>query len=166
MTDDATTTPQPYVVHDRPPVAPPLNVVEEQVAPEGADKIDLTGLSETLNGYDQIAIRARFRERFDQLAEDPMMFPRAMYFIHLRRNGEKDAAAYEAAMTLPMKRLTELFDAATEDDELDGDETAVAERDREYGDFVVGTGLSFTVEQYMDLTVQQRARIIEAANRR
>jgi len=144
----------------------PATVAEPQ-----APKIDLGELSETLNGYDQIAIRSRFHERFDQLAEDPIMFARAMYFIHLRRENHKaegkhkDAEAHEAAMTLPMKAVNELFDVDSGADEFEGDETATAERDRDFANFVIGSGLSYTLDQYMALTVQQRARIIEAANR-
>lgn len=164
MTYDATTTAGPFDEDNITPVAP------EESAPV-AEKIDLQELSETLNGYDQIAIRSRFHERFDQLAEDPIMFARAMYFIHLRRENfkaegkHKDGEAHEAAMTLPMKDINELFDAGDTADDFEGDESAVAERDREYANFVIGSGLSFTVDQYMALTVQQRARIIEAANR-
>lgn len=141
------------------------------VAEPEAEKIDLQELSETLNGYDQIAIRSRFHERFDQLAEDPIMFARAMYFVHLRRENfeaegkHKDAEAHEAAMKLPMKDINELFEAGDTGDAFEGDESATAERDRDFANFVVGSGLSYTLDQYMALTVQQRARIIEAANR-
>lgn len=164
MTEEATTTPELF---DATPYEAPA-----EDAPQGADKIDLQELSETLNGYDQIAIRSRFHERFDQLAEDPIMFARAMYFVHLRRENfkaegkHKDAEAHEAAMKLPMKDVNELFESGDAADDFEGDdESVVAERDREYANFVVGSGLSFTVDQYMALTVQQRARIIEAANR-
>jgi hypothetical protein len=140
--------------------------VEEPASEESAEKINLSELSETLNGYDQIAIRTRFHERFDQLAEDPIMFARAMYFIHLRRGGAKDAQAHEAAMRLPMKEVNELFETSTDTDEFEGDETATQERDKQFADFIVGTGISYTLDEYMALTISQRAAIIEAANRR
>ncbi len=155
-------------------VAPPAVYVPDEVEEpqKAAEKVDLTALSESLNGYDQVAIRARFRERFDQLAEDPMMFARAMYFIHLRRENHKaegkynDAEAHEKAMTLPMKAVNELFEAGDSDaDAFEGNESATAERDRDFANFVIGSGLSYTLDQYMALTVSQRARIIEAVNR-
>ena len=40
-----------------------------------------------------------------------------------------------------------------------------ARRDAAYANFVVGTRLSFTPEQYNALTVGQRAAIIEEANK-
>lgn len=169
---DTTTNDHPYTVDTPGPYdAVGVGTEDAPVEEPQADKIDLTELSETLNGYDQIAIRSRFHERFDQLAEDPIMFARAMYFIHLRRQNHKtegkykDAEAHEAAMSLPMKDVNELFETGDTGDDFEGDESAVAERDREYANFVIGSGLSFTVDQYMALTVQQRARIIEAANR-
>lgn len=171
---DTTTNDHPYTVNTPGPALPLDSWVQTEDAPEAepeADKIDLQELSETLNGYDQIAIRSRFHERFDQLAEDPIMFARAMYFIHLRRENfkaegkHKDAEAHEAAMSMSMKDVNELFEAGDTGDAFEGDESATAERDRDFANFVVGTGLSYTVDQYMALTVQQRARIIEAANR-
>lgn len=143
-----------------------------EAVPEAEDKMDLASITETLNGYDQIAIRARFHERFDQLAEDPMMLARALYFVHLRRQsfaegrGHEDGEAFEAAMSMPMSEMNELFDVEGEEDSLEGDESAIAERDREFANFVIGTGVSYTLDQYMELSVQQRARMIEAASRR
>ena len=165
MTDYATTTPAPEP-EDLPTVAP---VPEPE--PE-AEKINLTELSETLNGFDQVAIRQRFHERFDQLAEDPLMFARALYFVHLRREnvraglGHRDQEAFQASMDMPTKDLNDLFDGGPEADEFEGDESALSERDTQYADFVIGTGLSMSVDQYQELTIQQRSKIIESANRR
>lgn len=150
-----------------PPAGP---IGDDSVPPPPADepgRIRLQELSETLNGYDQLAIRARFHERFDQLAEDPLMFARAMYFIHLRRtSGQKDSESFNQAMGLTMKALNEMFDSGEDDDVDPEDESAVAERDRQYADFVIGTGVSYTLDQFMELTIQQRSKMIEAANRR
>jgi hypothetical protein len=159
-----TTTPE-YSTYGTAAEALAAHQVPDDAQEPEAEKIKLSDLSETLNGFDQIAIRSRFHERFDQLAEDPLMFARAMYFIHLTRQGVKHGEAFDTAMNLPMAQLNDLFDG--DDDELDeGDESAVAERDREFADFVIGTGIGYTLEEYMALTIQQRGRMIEAANRR
>lgn len=171
MTEDATTTPEYGTTFELPEsmVTPiPLEVEPE---PE-ADKINLALVSETLNGYDQVALRARFHERFDQLAEDPMMFARAMYFVHLRREshaaglGFRDKDNFEAAMSLPLKDIQELFDNGDDDETPELDPEAVNELNRDYANFVIGTGLSFTLDQYQELTVLQRSALIEAANNR
>jgi len=39
------------------------------------------------------------------------------------------------------------------------------ERDQAYANFVIGTGLSFTFEQYLTLSRRQRSLIIGEANR-
>lgn len=148
------------------PGAPP-----EAVEDEASEKIDLSEVSESLNGFDQIAIRKAFGERFDELAEDPTMFPRALYFVWLRRQAEAqgpkaDRAAYETAMLVPFGQLTDLFETGvTDDDEKWGEPSAVEERDKDFADFIVGTGLKYTLDEYMALTIQQRAKIIEATNR-
>ena len=39
------------------------------------------------------------------------------------------------------------------------------ERDQAYANFVIGTGLSFTFEQYLTLTRRQKGLVIGEANR-
>lgn len=152
---------------------PDLAVGDDSLVHEVApvEKINLAELSQSLNGFDQIAIRSRFHERVDVLMDDSLFFTRAMYFIHLRRNGAKDADAFQTAMNVPLSELTDLFVKPEDGDtEESGDAEAIAEaiadRDRDFGEFIMGTGLSYTVEQYTNLTIQQRAAIIEAANKR
>lgn len=147
-------------------VADDATVAEDVTTEDAEPKINLSELSQSVNGFDQIAIRTRFHERFDVLADDPMMLSRALYFVHRRREGVKDAEAFQEAMLLTMGDLTSKFEAAPDGDEFEGDESAVAERDRQYAEFVMGTGLSYTLDQYMALTIAQRAAIIEAANNR
>lgn len=137
--------------------------VPDVVEPEEDTRPTVKALSESLNGFDQIAIRTRFHERFDQIAEDPIMFTRALYFVHLRREGMKDSDAFNGAMLLTFQELNEKFAKTDDVDEFEGDESAENERDRQYAEFIIGTGLNFTLEQYMELTVQQRMHIVEAA---
>lgn len=40
------------------------------------------------------------------------------------------------------------------------------EDDRAYANFLIGTGLSFTPDQYLGLTIGQRRAIIDEANKR
>lgn len=129
--------------------------------------IDLTELSQSLTGFDQIAIRQFFHERFDTLMEDPILFMRAMYFVHLTREaGAKASDAYRAAMNLPLGEVSKLFETTIDEDEEFGEPSAVEERDRQFAEFVIGTGLSYTLDQFMSLTIQQRAELITAANKR
>ena len=163
MTDTTTTpwAPELPAVNDADDPYTPQDEVVEDVP----QKINLTELSQSVNGFDQIAIRARFHERFDTLAEDPMMLSRALYFVHLRREGTKDADAFQASMVLSMGDLTDLFESS-DDDEFEGDESGTEEADRQFAEFVMGTGLSYTVEQFRALTIAQRGAIVDAANKR
>ena len=74
----------------------------------------------SLNGFDEIAIAARFGEKIGDLRNDPITCGRALAFIHYRRHGEKDADAYNAAMTLTLHEVSHEFFApepkADEDD--------------------------------------------------
>src|SRR5690606_3900352 len=130
-----------------------------------SDKINLTELSRSITGFDQVAVRTRFHDRLENLMDDGLMFMRVMYFVHLRRNGSKDADAFNQAMALPLSELTELFDAGDDGEEESPESEAVQERDREYAEFIMGTGLKYTLDEYLALTVQQRAFIIDAANK-
>lgn len=74
----------------------------------------------SLNGFDEIAIAARFGEKIGDLRNDPITCGRALAFVHYRRRGEKDADAYSAAMTLTLHEVSHEFFApepkADEDD--------------------------------------------------
>ena len=124
--------------------------------------IDIEEMVDSLTGFDQIAIRQRFNERFDSLAEDPIMLTRGIYFVQLRRDGEKDADAFNQAMTIPFGELQGKF-TQSEDAVDPEDESAIVERDREFAEFVMATGLSYTVEQYMSLTLSQRNAVYDVA---
>lgn len=68
-----------------------------------------TELAETLNGFDEIAISRTFGEDVTALRERPLMFLRALAFIDHRRQGQKDAEAYVAAMEILTKDLDSYF---------------------------------------------------------
>ncbi len=134
--------------------------------PAADERPDLDELAESLNGYDQLAIRQMFGITFDQVEEDMVMFMRAMAFVHYRREAgaqgpKNDKEAYRRSMELTMRDLVKVF---RERERADPD--AVAQSDQEYADFIIATGLSYTHAQFMALTVTQRAAIVNAARKR
>ena len=72
----------------------------------------------SLNGFDEIAIAARFGEKIGNLREDPITCGRALAFVHYRRAGQKDQEAHEAAMTLTMRQVVEFFAPEVDDDPM------------------------------------------------
>lgn len=129
---------------------------------ETPDLLDADAVAKSINGFDQIAIRQVFRERLDQLASDSTMFMRALLFVLERRGGRSDPDAFRDVMTMPLDDVVERFADAGSDTDPE-DESAVAERDRQYAEFVTACRLSFTVAQYMDLTIGQKTALLEAA---
>lgn len=131
---------------------------------ETPELLDADILAKSINGFEQIAIRQTFRERLDSLAGDGTMFMRALLFVLEKRDGASDGDAFRNVMLLGLDDVVSRFkgdDAAPDED----DEDAVAERDRQYAEFVTACRLSFTVDQYMDLTIGQRTALLEAAQR-
>ena len=129
-----------------------------------AELLDADAIAKSINGFEQIAIRNLFRARLDQIAEDQTMFLRALRFVLAKREGMRDPDAFTAAMSLTLEEVVDGFDLSAAD--ADEDEDAVAERDRQYAEFVIGCGLSFTVEQYMGLTIGQKSALLDAAIRK
>lgn len=74
-------------------------------------KHSATEVSESLTGYDEIAITQNFGAIE---ALDGNMPARALAFVLFRRQGQKDADAKHTAMSVPAKTLAEMF----EDDEV------------------------------------------------
>jgi len=142
-----------------------------ETAGPAADLLVAEDLVNSLTGFDQIAIRQRFNQRFEELAEDQIMLLRVLYFIHLRREnagtqgGGYDKEAFQQSMGMPMGDLQEKFADADNAADPD-DEGAVVERDREFAEFVMASGLSYTVEQFMALTLSQRSAVLDVASRR
>lgn len=134
--------------------------------------LDANEVAESLTGFDQIAIRQHFRSTFADLAEDKLMLIRVLLYVVLRREdatgrrqGEVDKTAFQTVMDMPISEAQDRF--AAQDDGVDPeDESAVAERDREFAEFVTATGLSYTVEQYMALTLGQKDALYRAVSKR
>lgn len=63
----------------------------------------------SLNGFDEIAVAARFGAPILALRDDPIAGGRALAFVHQRRLGSTDAVAYTYAMTLTMQEVMDYF---------------------------------------------------------
>lgn len=74
----------------------------------------------SLNGFDELAVAKAFGSDVAELREAPMRFMRALAFIHRRREGDKDAEAYKAAMNLTIEEAGNYF--APDLDEVDPDD--------------------------------------------
>lgn len=135
----------------------------------GEEGLHADVLADSMTGFDQIAIGRFFGTTFAELAKDELMLLRALYFVDRKHAGDgtpaADKVAFQAVMTMPIGEVRDAF--ANEDDGGDPDAvTDVAARDREFAEFVVGTGLSYTVDQFMALTLGQRAAVYTVANKR
>lgn len=75
----------------------------------------------SITGYDEIAISRAFKTDIGDMREKGFTFLRALVFVHQRRQGKKDAEAYQHAMELPMRALTEDY-FEPEPDDLDPDD--------------------------------------------
>lgn len=128
------------------------------------EKINVEEFSRSLNGFDDVAISGAFGKRFAHMED--FETGRALLFVWLRReHGMKDREARASAMAATVGDLEGMF-SFTSSSEGILTESEQAERDREYGEFIIGAGVSFTWEQYAALTAGQRSAIIEAANSR
>lgn len=132
--------------------------------------LDMDEMANSLDGWDEIAVKKMFKDSLSNIGQqDAMAFMRVLYFVHLRRQdqtpgksqGKKDEDAYNEAMGMSLKALGETFGSAP-----DLDPSAEADRDREWAEFVIGTGMNLTVHEFMTLTLNQRAEAIKAANKR
>lgn len=129
------------------------------------DRPTFDDVTQTLTGFDQIAIAKRWSP-VDKLADsDPMMFPRALVFVLERRDGASDQDAYRSAMQAPLSQVLDRFatESAAQVSELDPDE--VGRLDAEWAQFVVTTQLAFTPDEWRSLTISQRSMLAEALRR-
>lgn len=79
-------------------------------------------LFDSLTGFDELAIKARFGTEVTKLRKDPLQFMRALVFIDLRRQPDaKDAAAYHAAQEMPSRAALTYFTPEPTEDEVDHD---------------------------------------------
>jgi hypothetical protein len=90
-------------------------------------------MTQSLTGFDEIAIAQRFGAEFSDLAQsNPLRLQRAVIFVAERRkhfatgNGFQDDEAYQTAMELPLSALETYF-ASGEDDPLGEDHAPDAE---------------------------------------
>jgi hypothetical protein len=75
-----------------------------------AKKPTPTEVSESLTGFDEIAIKQKFGVPIRKLAEeDQTQFLRALVFTLFRRDGQADPAAHHAAQSLTLTEVTEKF---------------------------------------------------------
>lgn len=64
----------------------------------------------SLNGFDEIAIAARFGQKINDMREsDAVTTGRALAFVWYRRQGQRDDVAYESSMTLTLRGVVEFF---------------------------------------------------------
>lgn len=133
---------------------------------DGPDLLDAEAIAESLTGFDEIAIEQWFKVPFSKVATDDLKLLRSLYFIHLRRaEGATDKAAWRSAMEMKLGELQGKF--AEGDDGADpDDEQARGERDRAYAEFVMVSGVPYTVEEYNGLTAAQKNAVYEVARKR
>ncbi len=125
--------------------------------------IDFEEVTRSINGFDEIAVSNLFGMRFAKMEDTTAA--RAVLFVSLRRNqGFDDKAAYREAMNLGLADLEARFQMSTGAEVLSP--SAQAERDQEYAQFVVVTGLSFTPQQFLELTAGQKQAIYDETTER
>lgn len=74
---------------------------------------------DSLTGYDEIAIGKAFGD-LESLREKPFTFLRALVFVDLKRQGNRDPEAKQAALELTIGALGEYF--ADDEPEVDPDD--------------------------------------------
>lgn len=99
---------------------PGLDDAEAQ--PAEAELLSSTEVTNSLTGFDELAIAQRFGASVEELAETSnMRFLRSLLFIvEKRREGVSDADAFKAAMSLPFGELTARFRPEDPADDLPG----------------------------------------------
>ena len=73
----------------------------------------------SLNGFDELAIAKEFKTSIGDLrqGDEPLNFLRALAFVHRRREGDRDAAAYTTVMELTIAQVVKYFTTRDDDDE-------------------------------------------------
>lgn len=137
--------------------------IDHDPGPVPGELLDANAIAETLTGFDEIAISQWFKRTFSALSADELMMLRSLYFVHLRRaEGATDKAAWRGAMEIPLGELQPLF----KDGGDDMDPSEVAERDRAYAEFVMVSGVAYTMDEYLGLTLSQRNAVYDVASKR
>ena len=87
---------------------------------ESADKPTIEEVTESLTGFDEIAIEKHFHIDWMKIAEEkPTFLPRCLLFVLRRREGMNDPDAYNAVMGMSLKDTNDVF---VDDAELDPDD--------------------------------------------
>lgn len=77
--------------------------------PENENKSTLKAISDSIDGWEEIAIRQKFGFNIDDLENQGSIGIRAIAFVELKREGQKDAAAHKAVMDLTMRELIDRY---------------------------------------------------------
>ena len=133
MTTDSNTYPDRYPAPLPGPLAPPTDgrpeyaqvpphtpehLAPQPVGPEIPEGRSMAPIASTppseflmsLTGFDEIAIAARFGEPVTSIQRtDAMKAGRALAFTHYRRAGMNDHEAYNAALGLTLREVSEFF---------------------------------------------------------
>jgi hypothetical protein len=91
-------------------------------APEPDDRMTASEFLDSLTGFDELAIAKAFGKPIEDMGGGVSMGGRALVFVVKRRDGMKDAAAYEYAMNLPGSKIDDHFRPG-DDEKLPGSET-------------------------------------------
>ena len=79
----------------------------------------LEELAESLNGWEEIAVVKAFGFTIDDFENQGTLGIRALAFVELKREGQKDAAAHQAAMDLSIRDLVSRYPEMNSDEAPD-----------------------------------------------
>lgn len=82
------------------------------------DRMGLEELAESLNGWEEIAVQKTFGFSIDDFENQGTLGIRALAFVEIKREGNNDKAAHQAAMDLTLRQLIDRYP------EMDEDKTA------------------------------------------
>lgn len=94
-----------------------MTFTDEAEAPTSTTGLSVSEMSESLTGFEEIAVSKAFGKEIGDLPGTQPL--RALVMVWHKRDGLDDSAAYQAAMNLSLKGCTGFFDA---DDEINDDQ--------------------------------------------
>lgn len=96
----------------------------EETTEQKLSGLSYNELSQSLTGYDELAIEEKFNFAYDRLLGLSFVKAgRALLFVHFRRNGLTDDEAYKKVMRMTVRETNDAFvDADDDADDLDPDE--------------------------------------------
>jgi hypothetical protein len=86
---------------------------------ETAAESTLNDLAESLNGWEELAVVKAFGFQIDDFENQGTQGIRALAFVEFKREGQKDTAAYKAAMDLTLRELIDRYPEMAEDETPD-----------------------------------------------